>query len=96
MFRVLGNAYGEWSGHDGDIALWIGGAWQFLEPDNGLAIFDKTANVQMRYNSGWEIAAEPGEPEGGATVDAEARAAISGLIAALRTGGLFANTAQQS
>jgi hypothetical protein len=42
------------------------------------------------YFGGWQIPEPPAAPAGGATADAEARAAIVGLIDALRIAGVFA------
>lgn len=89
-YRVVQGATGDWAGHDNQIALWIGGAWKYVSPTDGLWVFDQAARVQLRYQAGWEIAEEPAQPAGGNTIDNEARAAISGIIEALRTAGIFA------
>lgn len=91
VYRVLENAEGEWDGRDDDLALWIGGAWEFLSPKSGMRVYDQAARTQMMFDNGWQIAAEPIEPSGGSTVDVEARAAITQLIDALRTAGLTGN-----
>lgn len=88
-FRVLANASGEWSGRDDDIAIWIGEAWEFIPPAKGMTVFDQMAEVELRFNRGWQSAAEPAAPTGGSTIDTEARAAIESLIEALRTAGVF-------
>lgn len=90
-YRILENASGEWAGHDRQIALWIGGAWEYIFPSTGQVLFDKAAGVQLRYNQNWESAIEPTAPTGGTTADAEARTAITEIIEALRAAGLFAN-----
>lgn len=92
-FRILDNADGEWAGHDGELALWIGGAWSFISPSDGLAVFDQTARTTVSYNSAWETASEPIQPTGGTTVDTEARTAISGILDALRVAGILPNGA---
>lgn len=90
-FRILANATAEWSGHDDEIALWIGNAWEFVPPREGATIFDQTAAIRLRFAGAWETATEPTEPTGGTTVDVEARATIAALIGALRTAGIFEN-----
>ena len=91
-YRVQAGASGDWSGHDDDIAIQIGGAWHFVAPKNGMNLFDREAENTLHYNSGWKSAAEPTAPSGGATVDSEARAAIVELIEALRNLGVFPAT----
>jgi hypothetical protein len=44
------------------------------------------------FRNGWVRATRPGEPQGGTTVDAEARAAIGQLIGALVAGGILPQT----
>ncbi|MEE4213306.1 MAG: DUF2793 domain-containing protein [Parvularcula sp.] len=88
-YRILAGAQAEWTGHDGELALWIGGAWTFVPPSDGMSVFDRASGNVMYFNAGWYAAAEPALPAGGETVDAEARAAILGLISALRTAGIL-------
>jgi hypothetical protein len=54
-----------------------------------MRLFDSSAGQVLLYRGGWQRPAAPPEPSGGATVDAEARTAISGLIAALVEAGVF-------
>ena len=44
----------------------------------------------IHYCDGWQRPETPAEPTGGATVDAEARAAIAGLLEALIAAGILA------
>jgi hypothetical protein len=88
-YRILTDAQAEWAGHDGELALWIGGAWTFLPPSDGMSLFDRASGSVVYFNAGWHAAAEPTLPTSGETVDAEARAAILGLISALRTAGIL-------
>ncbi|MEP0392307.1 MAG: DUF2793 domain-containing protein [Erythrobacter sp.] len=90
-YRILDNAVGGWNGRDGSIAIWIGGGWEFIPPEHGMAIFDQTAGLNLVYNEGWQAAIEPAAPSGGSTIDAESRAAIESLIEELRTVGIFGN-----
>lgn len=61
-----------------------------MTPRDGLSLLDKSTGQQVRYLGGWQVAEPPAEPAGGATADAEARAAIVDLIDALRIAGVFA------
>lgn len=87
-YRILAGANNEWAGHDDEIALWIGGAWEFVTPSIGLSVFDQAEGIQLRYDGSWQSAIEPSTPTGGSTIDTEARAAISELIDALRAAHL--------
>lgn len=91
-YRVLGNAIGEWNGRDDNIALWIAGAWEFTAPTDGMTTFDQASMVQLQYENGWQTALEPTAPNGGTTIDTEARETILALIEALRTAGVFAKS----
>lgn len=83
-------ATGEWASADGKLACWQLGNWLFLAPRDGMSLLDRSTGQQLRFLGGWQIAEPPAEPAGGATVDAEARAAVADLIDALRTAGVFA------
>lgn len=83
-------ASGEWNGEDGKLACREAGNWLFVAPCDGLSVLDKSSGQQLRFCDGWQVAEPPAEPTGGATEDAEARAAIVGLIDALRVAGVFA------
>ena len=84
-YRILSGAQAEWAGRDGELALWIGGAWTFVSPSDGMRVFDRASGNVLYFDTAWHAAAEPTLPTSGETVDAEARAAILGLISALRT-----------
>lgn len=86
---VSAGANGDWLGADGKIACRQGGNWIYVAPRDGLRVLDRSTGQEMRYLNGWQTATEPGQPTGGTTIDAEARAAISGLIDALRASGVF-------
>lgn len=88
-FLVAAAATGDWSGREGQLAGWIGGAWTFAEPWNGLRVRDNSTAGTILYSDGWLRPEAPEEPVGGTVVDAEAREAIATLIAILRQYGLF-------
>jgi Protein of unknown function (DUF2793) len=88
-FRILSGANGDWTGHDGELAIRVGGSWNFISPSDGSTVFDRNARVQLRYDSGWVTATTPAQPTGGTTIDAEARSAISDILDALRTAGIL-------
>ena len=80
---------GIWAGQAGKVACRQAGNWLFVAPKDGMRLLDRSTGQERRYFGGWKIAEEAAEPIGGNVVDAEARAAISQLIAAFRVGGIF-------
>ena len=61
----------------------------FAAPSEGMRLFDSSTGQVVLYRGGWQRPVTPAEPSGGTTIDAEARTAISGLIAALVEAGVF-------
>jgi hypothetical protein len=86
---VGSGASGDWSGEDGKLAAYQSGTWLFVQPNDGMRLFDRATGQVLLYRGGWQRPAAPAEPTGGSTVDAEARTAIAGLIAALVDAGVF-------
>ena len=80
---------GAWADHAGWLASYQAGTWIFVEPRDGLRVLDRATGQDMRFHGGWQRAVGPAVPSGGSTVDAEARAAIVELIAALVAGGIL-------
>ncbi|PKP91310.1 MAG: hypothetical protein CVT75_09565 [Alphaproteobacteria bacterium HGW-Alphaproteobacteria-14] len=89
-FRVTAPASLGWEDCEDHIAIRIGGSWHFIAPREGMFLFDSAADQFLLYQSGWRVASTPAIPDSGAVIDAEARAAISELIEALRDIGIFA------
>ncbi|HTN14216.1 MAG TPA: DUF2793 domain-containing protein [Devosia sp.] len=81
---------GAWVGHAGELACWSTGTWIFAAPRDGMRLLDRSTGQAKHYRGGgWIAPAAPATPSGGTIVDAEARAAISALIAALGVAGIF-------
>lgn len=87
---VGASATGEWAGHDAAIACWQAGNWFFQTPQVGMQLFDKAAGRLARFDGSWVRADAVTAPDGGSTVDNEARTAIAGLISALVAAGILA------
>ena len=88
-YRVTAPASGAWTGREGQIAIRIGGDWHFVPPAEGTVLFDRSTARKLVFRSQWEQAPAPALPTGGIVIDAQARAAISTVIDALRTLGVL-------
>lgn len=85
---IAPNPQETWAGHAGELAIHTAGAWHFVTPIEGMEVFDTSSGAVRRWLGAWHTLSLPMAPSGGATIDAEARAAISALISALRDAGL--------
>jgi hypothetical protein len=93
-YRVKAPATGAWVGREDHVAVLIGGEWHFIEPVQGMVLYDRTSDNMLVFRAGWKVAQAPALPAGGTTVDTEARAAIAALVQALKTLGVLATAAQ--
>lgn len=84
-------ATGAWAGEDGKLASYQAGNWLFATPNDGMRLFDRSTGQMLLYRGGWQRPAAPAAPSGGATVDAEARAALAALVSVLEQAGIFAS-----
>lgn len=83
------SATGAWQGHDGQLAAWQGGQWLLAAPARDMRVHDRTSGGLLRFDGQWLRIARPADPAGGATIDAEARAAIVAILDALEQYGIF-------
>ena len=83
---------GAWAGQAGKLAGWQGGNWLFVTPRRGMRVFDLAAGQDRRYAGEWLAPDAPPVPAGGGVIDAEARAAIAALVAAMQQSGIFATS----
>lgn len=83
------SASGDWLHKDGLLACRQAGNWLFVVPRDGMRLLDRSTGQIILFNGGWHAPAAPGSPTGGSTIDAEARAAIDNLIAALQLAGVL-------
>lgn len=88
---VAATASGAWVGQENSIACFQAGNWLFVAPRNGLRAYNQVSGQEWLYANGWQIPQPIAVPTGGATVDAEARAAISAILAALQQNGVLPN-----
>jgi hypothetical protein len=95
---VSAGASGEWSGRQGQLAVWTSGGWRFSMPVEGMVLMHRASGQLYRL---WEGAYRPvlplvappaaiAPPAGGMVVDVEARLAVADILARLETLGLLA------
>lgn len=84
-------ASGDWSGRTGQVALRQAGQWLYVAPRDGLRVLNRATGQDLRRVAGvWRAVSPPAAPTGGSVIDAEVRASLSALVAALRQAGIFA------
>ena len=94
-YLVAVSATGEWTGWDARLATYTPGGWRPVTPFEGLSALVKTTGETLRYRAGaWRRVLGPVQPAianavAGTTVDAECRAAVAQVLAALRAHGLI-------
>jgi len=53
-WTVADGATGAWAGQDDKLALWTAAGWRFLAPTAGMAVWDKSAGFERRWDgSAW-------------------------------------------
>lgn len=68
-YIVASPAEDEWAGQEGRVAVWVGDAWAFLNPAEGLSAWDEDAAETIQYSSSaW---AASGGGGGGAPTNAD-------------------------
>jgi len=87
---VADGASGAWAGRAGAIAFFQQGQWLFQLPQDGLQVLDRSTGQIINYSGAWRVAAKPGLPTGGTTVDTQARTAIAAIIDSLAAAGILA------
>jgi hypothetical protein len=86
-----------WQGKTDQIAAWTAGGWRFLVPPEGTTAFVRIGRERLRRLEGvWRVEALSGAPtgavpgpEGGSTIDSEARAVLDTLLDRMRALGLI-------
>ncbi|MET0251386.1 MAG: DUF2793 domain-containing protein [Novosphingobium sp.] len=90
---LVGSApQGDFAGHDGEIAGRTEAGWRFVEPRDGLHVFDRASGSFRLYAGSWRRPAAPVMPTGGAVIDAEARGALASLLQKLIQAGVLATS----
>jgi len=79
----------EWEGHAGQLGIYLGEQWLFIIPRAGMLVLDKGSGQQIRFTDRWERPAVPPVPNGGDTIDREARDTLAILVEAMKSAGIF-------
>lgn len=79
----------DWVGHQHRLVAWMPGGWRSLALPPGAAVRDASGKLWLRGDSGWAGPATVAAPEGGGTVDTQARTAIAALCDGLRRYGMI-------
>lgn len=88
---VRESSAGEWQGRNGQIAYWTGGSWRYIEPTQSMRVRNRaTATDLVRIGNEWIAAPVISNPQAGAVIDVEARAAIMSVLSHFKTIGQFA------
>jgi Protein of unknown function (DUF2793) len=88
---VAASPVGDWAGKAGQIALWVGGSWRYLMPQEGMQLRQlSTGGNRIRSAGGWLTAPPVNDPLNGTVIDVEAREAIVALLQYFRMFGLIA------
>ncbi len=83
-------ATGAWVGEAGLLALWTAGGWRFVVPSPGMRIRRISDGAALWFNGfEWTVPIAIANPEGGTTIDLEARAAIDALLALMVAHGIM-------
>lgn len=80
---------GDWTGRRDAIACATSAGWRFVAPQAGTRVWDRASAAFAYYNGAiWRPAEEIAEIGGGSVIDAEVRAALAALVAALAAQGI--------
>lgn len=87
---VGANPTSNFSGRARAIAGFSASGWRYVQPSEGFRIFDLQKGAFRVFRGGeWRSASVPDAPNGGASVDSEARAVLAQLLQRLTDVGIF-------
>lgn len=86
---VSSGATGQWAGRDRTLAGYQAGSWIFVEPAQGMRLWDRSLSKLRIFDGVWRDASDASLPSGGAVIDTEARAAVEQIMEALQTFGVL-------
>lgn len=81
---------GIWLGKDGFLAVYVGGSWRYIAPQDGMRIWNRASSRHLfRIEGQWLDGPFIPNPSAGMVVDVEARAALSAILQYFRLIGLL-------
>ncbi|MFZ9395557.1 MAG: DUF2793 domain-containing protein [Erythrobacter sp.] len=86
---VASDPSGLWTGRSQNLACYTGSSWVFGAPRQGMRLFDLALGQFRTFSETWLAPSAPLAPQGGSTVDSEARNALNQVISALKSAGIF-------
>lgn len=86
---IAPEATGVFAGKTDSLAIRQTGGWRFAEPTVGMRVYDSSTRQFLIYHTQWTRGDAIEPPNGGSVVDSEARAAIGGLVEALKCHGIL-------
>jgi len=89
---VAASPSGDWADYEGQIAIFVGAEWSYIQPRFGMTAFDQQTGQTLLFDSSWQSADTPAQPQSGSTIDVEARQTIAEIISELRNLGIFARS----
>lgn len=89
---LVGNApTTAWTGQADTIAVYIGGGWRHIAPQDGMRIWNRSNGRHMfRIDGQWLDGPAIANPSNGSVVDIEARTALAAILQYFRLIGLLA------
>lgn len=87
------DATGEWLDHEDHIAGWTENGWLFIAPLAMMHVYVESSDSVAVYRGSWQLASAIDGPVAGTVVDAEARAVIESILAALVARGIVQSAA---
>jgi hypothetical protein len=80
-YVVGASATGDWSGHDDNVAAFIGGAWTFFTPVPGWIVYDQSLSAIYVFKSGSPDAWEELQPGGAGAAEVVTDASTARTLA---------------
>ncbi len=89
-WRIGNVPTGIWQNRVGYIAIWTGGSWRYVIPNEGMRVFDSSNGTYIVFKTtNWAVPTAISEPIQGNIVDLEARTSISAILEMLRQSAMI-------
>ena len=88
-YLVVAPATEDWSEQENCLAISQETHWVFQTPYEGMRIYDREEAAIRFWRDGWSDPQSIADPDGGSTIDIEARGTIATLLLCLRSLGIL-------